>query len=115
MRPLRHAMAMQQLIIIIIIFIRLKISTSIQKISEASCQRGKNTHQRWPPLQLSDIIQIHKCTKKYKKRKTQPVHKPTTVRAQKKRKKIFRSQHTAQTVLTCPHITTGSNGVLNTF
>jgi len=28
---------------IIIIFIRLKISTSIQKISEAGCQRGTNT------------------------------------------------------------------------
>jgi len=74
-------------IIIIIIFIRLKISTSIQKISEAGCQKGTNTHQRWPPLQLNDIIQIHKCTKKYKKRKTQPVHKPTTVRVQKKKKK----------------------------
>ena len=41
--------------LLIIIFIRLKISTSIQKISEAGCQRGTNTHQRWPPLQLSDI------------------------------------------------------------
>jgi len=29
--------------------------------------------------------------------------------------KISRSQHTAQTVLTWPHITTGFNGVLNTF
>jgi len=29
--------------------------------------------------------------------------------------KNSRSQHTAQTVLTCPHITTGFNGVLNTF
>ena len=56
---------------IIIIFIRLKINRSIQKISEAGCQRGTNTHQRWPPLQLSDITQIHKCTKNIKKRKTQ--------------------------------------------
>jgi len=55
--------------LIIIIFIRLKISTSVQKISEAGCQRGTNTHQRWPPLQLSNIIQIHKCTKNIFKKK----------------------------------------------
>jgi len=41
------------------------ISTSIQKISEAGCQRGTNTHQCWPPSQLSDIIQVHKYTKKH--------------------------------------------------
>jgi len=56
--------------------------------------------------------QMHKNIKK-EEEKTQPVHKPTTVHEQKK--KISRSQHTAQTVLTCPHITTGLNGVLNTF
>jgi len=38
--------------------------------------------------------------------KTQPVHKPTTVRVQEK--KISHSQHTAQTVLTCPHVTTAT-------
>ena len=30
-------------------------------------QRGTNTHQCWPPLQLRDIIQVHKCTKNIKK------------------------------------------------
>ena len=37
---------------------------------EAGCQRGTNTHQCWPPLQLRDIIQVHKCTKNIKKEVT---------------------------------------------
>jgi len=32
-------------------------------------QRGINTHQCWPPLQLRDIIQVHKCTKNKKEEK----------------------------------------------
>ena len=87
-----------------------------KKISEAGCQKGTNAHQRWPPLQLNDIIRIHKCTKKYKKKKnTASTQADNSSCAEKKKKKISRSQHTAQTVLTCPHITTGLNGVLNTF
>ena len=86
------------------------ISTSIQE------SRGRLPERHKHPSMLAALTtkryntstQMHKNIKK-----TQPVHKPTTVRVHKK--KISRPQHTAQTVLTCPHITTGFNGVLNTF
>jgi len=37
-------------------------------------QRGTNTHQCWPPLQLRDIIQVHKCTKNINKKKNTASH-----------------------------------------
>jgi len=52
------------------VFIRLKTHTihhRRSKIIEAGCQRGTNTC--WLPLQLNDIIQVHKCTKSIKKKK----------------------------------------------
>ena len=46
------------------------ICTGIQKTTEAGCQRGSNTYQCWPPLQLNDTIQVHKYTKSIKKKNT---------------------------------------------
>jgi len=60
------------------------ISTSIRKTTEARCQRGTNTYQYWPPLQLNTGAQIDKKHKREKKRKTQLVYKLTRVHVQKK-------------------------------
>ena len=61
-RPLRHMYGYAA-----------EYSTSIQKkTTEAGCQRGTNTYQCWPPLQLNDTIgelQVHKYTKSIKKKK----------------------------------------------
>jgi len=59
------------------IFISLKTHTSIHTMhictdipkTEAGCQRGTNTYQCWPPLQLNDTIQVHKYTKSIKKKR----------------------------------------------
>jgi len=60
------------------IFISLKIHTtqqSIQKTTEAGCQRGTKTYQCWPPLQLNDTIQAlhhdqHDCARRQKANRT---------------------------------------------
>ena len=43
----------------------------IKGIYIAQVRKGhKCANQCWPPLQLSDIIQVHKCTKNIKKKNT---------------------------------------------
>jgi len=72
------------------IFISLKTHTSIHTMhictdipkTEAGCQRGTNTYQCWPPLQLNDTIQVHKYTKSIKRKETQIVYKLTRVHVQ---------------------------------
>jgi len=57
------------------------------KTTEAGWQRGTNTYQCWPPLQLNDTntgAQIHKKHKKEKKEKKQLVYKLKRVDVQKK-------------------------------
>jgi len=56
---------------------------AFKKTTEAGCQRGTNTYQCWPPLQLNDHdtgAQIHK---KHKKRKKQLVYKLTRVQRER--------------------------------
>jgi len=50
----------------------LNIAQAFKKTTEAGCQRGTNTYQCWPPLQLNDTIgeiQVQKYTKSIKKEK----------------------------------------------
>ena len=56
------------------------IAQAFKTTTEACCQRGTNTYQYWPPLQLDNTgAQIHKKHKKVKTRKTQLVYKLTRV------------------------------------
>ena len=59
-----------------------------KKTTEAGCQRGMNTYQCWPPLQLNDTIQVHKYTKSIKKEKKQLVYKLTRVQRERETDKV---------------------------
>jgi len=65
---------------------------AFKKTTEAGCQRGANTYQCWPPLQLNDTLQAHKYTKSiYKKRKRQLVYKLTKSSCAEKRFDVQKS------------------------
>ena len=64
-----------------------------KKTTEAGCQRGTNTYQCWPPLQLSDTIQVHEYIKALKKKKTASIQ----VNKRPCAEKIYYWQHTGNT------------------
>jgi len=64
-------------------FTQCTFAQAFKKTTEAGCQRGTNTYQCWPPLQLNDTLQVHKYTKSIKKEKTASIQ-VTRVHLQKK-------------------------------
>jgi len=48
-------------------FTQCTFAQAFKKTAAAGCQRGTNTYQCWPPLQLNDTLQVHKYTKSIKK------------------------------------------------
>ena len=52
-------------------FTQCTLAQAFKKTTEVGCQRGTNTYQRCPSLQLNDTIQVHKYTKSIKKEKKQ--------------------------------------------
>ena len=63
------------------------------RLQAAGCQRGTNTYQCWPPLQLSDTIQVHEYIKALKKKKTASIQ----VNKRPCAEKIYYWQHTGNT------------------
>jgi len=50
-------------------FTQCTFAQAFKKTAAAGCQRGTNTCQCWPPLQLNDTLQVHKYTKSIKNKK----------------------------------------------